>query len=401
MTPPAAQQRYWLGDSPPEISHLLAQAEFLGPDAADLLDRIGVAPGADVIDIGCGVLGILPQLRSRVGAGGRVVGLDIEPLLLAVAAQLSAQHDLAVQTVRADAASTGLPSGSFDLVHERMLLLNVTSPQQVVAEMARLARPGGVVAVQEPDSAAWATDPPHPAWELLLTEVNDVYPRTGRDFHTGRRAARLLRDAGLREVQVRALARLTAPGEYFQMFLLTLAVLMREDILAGGRLTPGQLDSAAAELREHLSQPRHAHLPADHLAGLGPQTRCQLGPGEEPGHHRAGYGPAVPAEAENQRRARTTAGEAHQPGASRGRASRRVPRRFRFAAGTGGPLRNTRHQPRITIRSERAWLNLPTHIPAAQTRYVQIAIPRCPGCRRWLCQPKLNAVTASRRTRPG
>ncbi len=220
-----------------------------------MLDRIGVAPGADVIDIGCGVLGILPQLRSRVGAGGRVVGLDIEPLLLAVAAQLSAQHDLAVQTERADAASTGLPAGSFDLVHERMLLLNVTSPQQVVAEMARLARPGGVVAVQEPDSAAWATDPPHPAWELLLTEVNDVYPRTGRDFHTGRRAARLLRDAGLRDVQVRALARLTAPGQYFQMFLLTLAVLMREDILAGGRLTPGQLDSAAAELREHLSQP--------------------------------------------------------------------------------------------------------------------------------------------------
>ena len=288
MTPSPARQRYWLGDSPPEISHLLAQAEFLGPDAADLLDRIGVAPGADVIDIGCGVLGILPQLRSRVGAGGRVVGLDIEPRLLAVAAQLSAQHDLAVQTVRADAASTGLPSGSFDLVHERMLLLNVTSPQQVVAEMARLARPGGVVAVQEPDSAAWATDPPHPAWELLLTEVTDVYPRTGRDFHTGRRAARLLRDAGLRDVQVRALARLTAPGEYFQMFLLTLAVLMREDILAGG-----QAHARPARLRRRRAtrapQPaRHAHLPADHLAGLGPQTRCQLGPGEEPGRHRAG-----------------------------------------------------------------------------------------------------------------
>jgi ubiquinone/menaquinone biosynthesis C-methylase UbiE len=255
MTKPAAQQRYWLGDNPPEVEHLLAQAEFLGPDAADLLDCTGVAPGASVIDIGCGVLGILPQLRSRVGAGGRVVGLDIEARLLAVAAQLSARHGLAVQTVQADAASTGLPSGSFDLVHERMLLLNVTSPQDVVAEMVRLARPGCVVAVQEPDSAAWAADPPHPAWELLLTEVNDVYPRTGRDFHTGRRAAHLLRDAGLRDVQVRVLARLTAPGEYFHTFLLTLAVLMREEILAGGQLTPGQLDSAATELREHLSQP--------------------------------------------------------------------------------------------------------------------------------------------------
>jgi ubiquinone/menaquinone biosynthesis C-methylase UbiE len=255
MTTPAAQQRYWLGDSPPEVDHLLAQAEFLAPDAAGLLARIGVAPGASVIDIGCGVLGILPQLRSRVGHGGRVVGLDIEPRLLAVAGQLSAQHGLAVETVSADAASTGLPSGSFDLVHERMLLLNATGPQDIVTEMTRLTRPGGVVALQEPDSAAWAIDPPHPAWEMLLTEVTDLYPRTGRDFHTGRRAARLLRDAGLRDVQVRVIARLTAAGDYFQTFLLTLAALMREEILAGGRVTPGQLDSAAAALREHLSQP--------------------------------------------------------------------------------------------------------------------------------------------------
>jgi ubiquinone/menaquinone biosynthesis C-methylase UbiE len=254
MTTSAAQQRYWLGDSPPEVDHLLAQAEFLAPDAAGLLACIGVAPGASVIDIGCGVLGILPQLRSRVGHGGRVVGLDIEPRLLAVAGQLSAQHGLAVETVSADAASTGLPSGSFDLVHERMLLLNVTSPQDIVTEMTRLTRPGGVVALQEPDSAAWAIDPPHPAWEMLLTEVTDLYPRTGRDFHTGRRAARLLRDAGLRDVQVQIIARLTGPGDYFQTFLLTLAALMREEILAGGRVTPGQLDSAAAALREHLSQ---------------------------------------------------------------------------------------------------------------------------------------------------
>jgi ubiquinone/menaquinone biosynthesis C-methylase UbiE len=228
------------------VDHLLAQAEFLGPDATDLLDRIGVAPGASVIDIGCGVLGIPPQLRSWVGNEGRVVGLDIEPRLLALAGQLSARHSLGAQTVRADAASTGLPSGSFELVHERMLLLNVTRPEDVVAEMARLARPGGVVALQEPDSAAWAIDPPHPAWDLLLAEVTDVYPRTGRDFHTGRRAARLLREAGLQDVQAGVMARLTASGEHFHTFLLTLTVLTREEIIAGGQLTPGQLDSCAA-----------------------------------------------------------------------------------------------------------------------------------------------------------
>ncbi|HUK69061.1 MAG TPA: methyltransferase domain-containing protein [Streptosporangiaceae bacterium] len=138
---------------------MTTSAAGLAPDAAELLDRIGVAPGASVIDIGCGVLGILPRLRARVGRGRRVAGLYIEPRLLAIAAQLSARHGFAVETVRANAASSGLPPSSFDLAHERMLLLNVTSPQNFVAEMTRLARPGGVVALQEPDSAAWAIDP--------------------------------------------------------------------------------------------------------------------------------------------------------------------------------------------------------------------------------------------------
>jgi hypothetical protein len=123
-----------------------------------------------------------------------------------------------------------------------MLLLNVTNPD-VVTEMTRLARPGGVVALQEPDSAAWVCDPPHPAWALLRSEVLDVYPRTGRDFQSGLRAAPAA-TAGLQDVQVRVIARVTAPGEYFQTLLLTLASLIREEILAAGRLTPGKLDAA-------------------------------------------------------------------------------------------------------------------------------------------------------------
>jgi hypothetical protein len=183
------------------------------------------------------------------------------------------------------------------------MLLNATSPPDIVDEMTRLVRLvrlGGVVALQEPDSAAWAIDPPYPAWQLLLTEATDVYPRTGRDFHTGRRAARLLRHAGLRDVQVRALARLTAPSEYFETFLLTLAALMREELLAGGRLTPGQLDACIAKRRLHLSQPGTLTcLPADHLASLGRKPGASQGSaGEEPGQDRAAYGPAIPAGAD-------------------------------------------------------------------------------------------------------
>jgi len=232
---------YWLGDSATEVEHLVAQAEVYATEAEALLDRVGIGAGASVIDVGCGVLGILPQLRGRVGPRGRVVGLELEPRLLAVAAELGSDHD--VELIRADATGTGLPTGSFDLVHERALLLNLTDPAAAVAEMIRLARPGGAVALQEPDAEAWLCDPPHPAFDALKAELLAVYARLGRDFHLGRRVGSLLREAGLRDVQVTATARVTAPGDYYHTFLLTLCGLLAVS-------APREV----AALREHLAR---------------------------------------------------------------------------------------------------------------------------------------------------
>jgi ubiquinone/menaquinone biosynthesis C-methylase UbiE len=243
--------RYWLGDGDPVVEHLVAQARVYADEAAELLDRVHLPAGAAALDVGCGVLGVMDLLRERVGPAGRVVGLDVEPHLL----QLAAASGLDVETVQADALATGLPGDVFDLVHARTLLLNVTEPGAVVAEMARLARRGGTVALQEPDTAGWVCDPPHPAFDLLKAELVAVYPRADKDFDMGRRLARLLRDVGLRDVEVRATARVTNPGDYYHTFMLALCGMLRDPLLAGGRLTADRLDCYLAELRDHLARP--------------------------------------------------------------------------------------------------------------------------------------------------
>jgi ubiquinone/menaquinone biosynthesis C-methylase UbiE len=257
MTSPvdARPAGYWLGTDAPEIEHLVAQAETYAFEADELLDRIELAAGASAIDVGCGALGILPQLRARVGPRGRVVGLDLEPAMLTLAAALAERRGVEIETVHADAAATRLPTASFDLVHARTLLINVANPEATVTELARLARSGGTVALQEPDAAAWLCDPPHPAFERLRERLIAVYPRSGKDFHVGRRTARLLRHAGLRDVHSRATARVTRPGEYFHTFLLALCHLLRPQLLADGALTSDQLDRDCAALRAHLSHP--------------------------------------------------------------------------------------------------------------------------------------------------
>ena len=120
---------------------------------------------ARVIDVGCGALGILDLLCARVGPGGRVVGVDREPCILDAARQVAAQRGLPIEFVPGDAADSALPPDSFDFAHERTVLPNVHYPARVVAEMIRIAWPGGVVARQEPDSSGWVRDPSHPAWE--------------------------------------------------------------------------------------------------------------------------------------------------------------------------------------------------------------------------------------------
>jgi ubiquinone/menaquinone biosynthesis C-methylase UbiE len=227
----SASGRYLLGDSPAEIRHLVEQAEVYAKEATELFDLIGVDAGSAAIDVGCGVLGVVHLLSERVGTNGRVGGLDREAKMVASGRRFAEEHGLAVEFIEADATTSGLPDHSFDLVHTRTLLLNVQNPHEILAEMVRIAKPGSVVAVQEPDASARNCDPPHPAFDILRSAILDAYRRTGKDFNTGRRIARMLRDAGVYDVQIRATARVTQAGDYYQTFLLAIAGLVREVIV--------------------------------------------------------------------------------------------------------------------------------------------------------------------------
>jgi len=135
---------YALGSSQGESARLQRQAGELAADSAALLDRVGLRPGQSAIDLGCGPRGVLDLLAGRVAPAGRVVGLDSDPAHAAMAAWFVAERGLGgVEVVTADARSTGLPPGSFDLVHARTLLVNLSEPGEVAAEMMRLARRAG------------------------------------------------------------------------------------------------------------------------------------------------------------------------------------------------------------------------------------------------------------------
>jgi SAM-dependent methyltransferase len=253
---PQESAEYVLGGSEAELQRLRAQAAEHETTARWLLGEIGLGEDGRVLDVGCGPVGILPLLSEVVGSKGEVVGLEREARFVRIAKAEMARLGLTNVTIlEADALSSGLEDGSFDLVHERLVMVNLPKRAELVARMTALAAPGGIVALQDIDNVSWICEPAHESWTALLSVFHDVFRANGGDPFVGRRLPALLRDAKLIDVRVRVAVDLPAPGEYRRTHLLSLIGSIREKVIASGAMEESELDHHRTALLEHLADP--------------------------------------------------------------------------------------------------------------------------------------------------
>jgi SAM-dependent methyltransferase len=263
-----AAEVYALGADTDETARLRRQSEELQPEARALLGRLrelGLRPGQAAIDLGCGPRGILDLLAEAVGRGGRggrVVGLDADPAHVAAARQYASSHGFAnVEVLAGDARHTGLAAGSFDLVHTRTLLVTIPEPAEVVAEMVRLARPGGLVASQEADAEFSICYPPLAEWDRLLELFHASFPRAGADLRLGRRLTELFREAGLTDVGAAVYASCYPAGHSRRTVIPDLVRSLHPVILSLGLAGERELAEVDAAVRAHLADPRTLMMP--------------------------------------------------------------------------------------------------------------------------------------------
>jgi len=148
--------QYLLAGSASELERLRLQARVREPETEAILDQIGIQTGWSCIDLGCGAMGILDPLSRRVGASGRVIGVDNDQKQLAAArAYVQEVGRTNIELVEQDAYHTDFPRGAFDFVHVRFVFAPVGRDEELLREMLALTRPGGLVAVQELDATCW------------------------------------------------------------------------------------------------------------------------------------------------------------------------------------------------------------------------------------------------------
>jgi len=159
--------------------YTLAALDFWDRFGAATVSRLPLTAGHTVLDLCCGA-GASAIPAARVARPeGRVLGIDVAEPLLEMARARAAREGLAnIEFRHGDATGTALPDGSFDAVICVFGVFFVPDMAGFVAEMWRLVRPGGVLAI-----TTWGPGLFEPANTAFWESVRDVEPSLFKAFN--------------------------------------------------------------------------------------------------------------------------------------------------------------------------------------------------------------------------
>ena len=230
------------------LERFIARLEFRATDPTFVgygeayLALLDLPHVAAVLDLGCGTGVMARAIAAREDFAGTVTGVDQSPDFIAAAERLAA--GAGIEFLVGDAHALDLPAASFDAVVAHTLVSHVRDPLAVLAQAARVIRPGGSVAVFDGDYASLtfgASDPRlGEAMEAAFRSIIMSAPRVMREL------PRLLPQARLRltATQPHVLAEAGTSG-----FFLNLAETYAPLAASAGLLPTADVDAWLADQR--------------------------------------------------------------------------------------------------------------------------------------------------------
>jgi ubiquinone/menaquinone biosynthesis C-methylase UbiE len=209
------------GGNPPANYERFFVPAIGAPMATDLVRLAALRPGERVLDVACGT-GVVARLAfQEVGGTGAVVGVDVNPGMLAVA-RSATPPGVPIEWHEASADSMPLPDASFDVVLCQMGLQFMPDKHAALREMRRVLADGGRLILNVPG--------PMPRPFAILEEalerhigaeaagfVSQVF-----SLHDAAEIEDLVRDAGFHDVSVRSDTkplRLPPPEEFLWQYV--------------------------------------------------------------------------------------------------------------------------------------------------------------------------------------
>jgi ubiquinone/menaquinone biosynthesis C-methylase UbiE len=141
------QSGWQLSDNAPEAYERYIITAFLGEWAQDLVQTAALKAGERVLDLGCGTGAVARSAASVLGQTGRVVGIDTNESMLAMARRVLPPSGVAITWQHGDAAALPVPDADFDVVLCQQGLQYFAQRTSSLREMVRVLAPGGRLAL--------------------------------------------------------------------------------------------------------------------------------------------------------------------------------------------------------------------------------------------------------------
>ncbi len=223
-----------------------ALSVIFDPSTFRHIDDLGIGEEWRCWEVGAGGPSVPRWLAGRVGWKGRVLATDIDVSWTREAASS------VIEVRRHDVGRDQPPAETFDLVHARLVLVHVTDRDKALRSMIDVLRPGGALLLEDADPAMQpliCPDEYGPEQRLanrLRTGFRKMLAQRGADLSYGRKLPRLLRDAGLIDVEADAFFPMTSPA----CDLLEAATVnqVRDGLTAGGYATAEEIDRHLANV---------------------------------------------------------------------------------------------------------------------------------------------------------
>lgn len=175
------------------------------PCAKLLLGQAKVTKGNHLLDIACGPGTVTYLAAESLGPTGNVTGIDISPEMLKIARSKNNNLDSApLEFLESSSAPLPVPDSAFDVVTCQHGLQFFPDRVESLMEMARVARPNGIVAV-----AAWGAIDKNPIWNamhqaLLASTSNEIANMMTAPFSLNDPEViyALFKEAGLKNIDI-------------------------------------------------------------------------------------------------------------------------------------------------------------------------------------------------------
>lgn len=163
-----------------------------------------IEPKFSILDVGCGPGSITVDFADLV-PHGKVIGVDrVDSVLEQARKNAEARGSYNVEFKQSDANDLPFEDNTFDVVFCHQVLQHVGAPVDVLREMKRVAKPGGIIAAREANYASFAWYPEPPLLDRWLQLYTQVTRANGGEPNAGKYLFKWAREAGFASKDIEA-----------------------------------------------------------------------------------------------------------------------------------------------------------------------------------------------------